>query len=162
MIVIISVISFLLDGIISKYTYNTIFLNLFTISSLVLIYPYFKNNYFRYFRYIAILGLLYDIVYTNTLFFNMFIFMIIGLIITLFFYFLSNNWYINTTIGVISIIVYRFITYLFFSIFSEFDFNILILFKSIYCSIILNVIYFLFVYILTEIYSNNHKIIRSR
>ena len=162
MIVLISVISFLLDGIISKYTTNSVFLNLFTISSSVLIYPYFNNNRFRYFKYIAILGVLYDIAYTNNLLFNTFIFILIGLIVSLFSYFLSNKWYINVVINIVVIVFYRIITYLFFITFSDFNFDILILFKSIYSSIILNTIYFIFVYGLTEFYSNKHKIVRIK
>ena len=45
MIVFISILSFLLDGILSRYILQTtLFLPLFTIVSLVIIYPYFNNN----------------------------------------------------------------------------------------------------------------------
>ena len=78
MIIFISLVSFFLDGVLSKYiSPNSIFLPLFTIVSLVLIYPYFNNNNNRYFKYIAILGLLYDIAYMNMSFYNFFIFMLL-------------------------------------------------------------------------------------
>ena len=45
MIVLISMISFFLDGILSRYILpNSLFLPLFTIVSLVIIYPYFNND----------------------------------------------------------------------------------------------------------------------
>ena len=87
MIILISIISFFLDGILSHYILpNSLFLPLFTVVALVLIYPYFNNNNYRYFKYIALLGLLYDISYLDTLFLNFFIFIIIGFIVGLFNY----------------------------------------------------------------------------
>ena len=75
MIVFISIVSFFLDGILSKYiSLNSIFLPLFTIVSLVIIYPYFNNNIYRYLKFVAIIGILYDITYLNTVFFNFFIY----------------------------------------------------------------------------------------
>lgn len=70
MIIFISVFSFLLDGILSKYLIKTIFAPMLTIVSLVIIYPYFNNNNYRYLKYNAIIGLLYDIVYMDTIFYN--------------------------------------------------------------------------------------------
>lgn len=163
MIIFISILSFLLDGILSRYILpNSIFLPLFTIVSLVLIYPYFNNNNARYFKYSAILGLLYDITYANTLFFNFFIFIIVGFIIGLFNYLLSNNWYINAFITFVSISIYRIINYLFFVVFKGENFSFGILFKSIYSSLLLNIIYCIVLYLLTELYSNKKKILRSK
>ena len=106
MIILISITSFFLDGILSRYILpNSFLLPLFTIVSLVLIYPYFNNNNYRYFKYIALLGLLYDITYLDTLFFNFFIFIVIGFVVGLFNYLLSNNIYINILITVTVIIL---------------------------------------------------------
>ena len=163
MIVFVSVISFLLDGILSRYILpHSLFLPLFTIVSLAIIYPYFNNNNYRYFRYIAIIGLLYDITYLNTLFFNFFIFMMLGFIIGLFNYLLSNNLYTNILITAITIIVYRITNYLFVVIFKNHTFNFLTLLESIYSSLLLNIIYCIIIYVFTEIYSKKHKILRSK
>ena len=163
MIVFISVISFLLDGVMSRYILApSLFLPLFTIVSLVIIYPYFNNNNYRYFRYIAILGLLYDITYLNTLFFNFFIFMLIGFIIGFFNYLLSNNLYTSLLITIISIVIYRITNYLFIVIFKNYSFNFFDLLESIYSSLLLNLIYCIVLYILTEIYSKKHRILRSK
>ncbi len=163
MIVLVSVISFLLDGILSRYILPTsLFLPLFTIVSLVIIYPYFNNNNYRYFRYVAIIGLLYDITYLNTLFFNFFIFIMIGFIVGLLNYLLSNNIYTSILITIISIVVYRIINYLFVVIFKNQLFNFYDLLESIYSSLLLNIIYCIIIYIFTEMYSKKHKILRSK
>lgn len=163
MIVFISILSFLLDGILSRYILQTtLFLPLFTIVSLVIIYPYFNNNNLKYFRYVAIIGLLYDITYLNTLFFNFFIFVMIGFIIGLFNYLLSNNLYTSTIITVIAIILYRVINYLFVVIFKNQPFDFMNLLESIYSSLLLNIVYCIIIYITTELYSKKHKILRSK
>lgn len=159
MIIGISVTSFLLDGILSHFiARNSLFLPLFTIVSLILIFPYFRNNRYRYLKYIAILGLLYDIAYANTIFFHFFIFMILGIIIILWFYFLSNTWYTNLGISFIVIIVYRLITYLFFVLFQNMTFSFPSLIKGISSSLLLNMIYCLIMYFSTYPYRKKHKI----
>ncbi len=163
MIILISIVSFFLDGILSRYILpNSLFLPLFTIVALVLIYPYFNNNNYRYFKYIAILGLLYDIAYLDTLFLNFFIFMALGFVVGLFNYLLSNNVYIDVLITITVIILYRIINYLFATMFKNLSFSLFDLFKNIYSSLLLNIIYCIIVYILTEIYSNKKKILRSK
>lgn len=163
MIVFISVLSFFLDGILSKYISPTsIFLPLFTVVSLVIIYPYFNNNNYRYFRYIAILGLLYDITYLNTLFMNFFIFILIGFFVGLFNYLLSNNIYTNVMITIVTIILYRVCHYLFIVIFKSQDFNFMFLLKNVYSSLILNVLYCMIIYFFSEIFSKKYKILRSK
>lgn len=163
MIVVLSVISFLLDGILLRFlSPNTIFLPLFTIVSLVIIYPYFNDDNYRYFKYTAILGLLYDIVYFNTIFFNTFIFMFLGFVVIFFSYLLSNNLYVDTLITVICIVLYRIINYIFVVLFRNVDFSFLSLFKSIYSSLIINILYCIVLYLISEFYSRKHKILRSK
>ena len=163
MIVVISLISFFLDGILSKYILsNSLFLPLFTIVALIIIYPYFNNNNYRYFKFIAIIGLLYDITYFNTLFYNFFIFLILGFIVGLINYLLSNNLYTNLLITLINIIIYRFITFIFIIIFKNHTYPFINLFQSIYSSLILNIIYCIIIYITTEIYSKKKHILRSK
>lgn len=163
MIIFISMFSFILDGLLMRYLgYNTIFLPLLTLVSLILIYPYFNDNNYRYFKYIAILGLLYDIVYMNTLFFNFFIFMILGFVIVLLNYLLSNNLFINVLITIITIILYRVINYLFYFFIGSIEFSFKVLLNNILCSLILNIIYCIIIYVISEYYSKKNKIFRSK
>ncbi|MEG2322476.1 MAG: hypothetical protein RSB71_03245 [Bacilli bacterium] len=163
MIIFVSVLSFLMDGILSKYIASTsLFLPLFTIISLIIIYPYFNNNDYRYLKYVSIMGLLYDIAYMNTVFFNFFIFLILGFIVLFIFYFLTNNYLFNILTSVICIVIYRIIIYLFLVIVKNYSFSFNILFKSIYSSLILNIIYCTIVYLFTSLYSKKHKILKSK
>ena len=63
--IIIVLISFILEGIISKYIpMNTVlFESFFTVISLIIIYPYFHNEEKKYFTLAFFTGLFYDIVY---------------------------------------------------------------------------------------------------
>lgn len=83
---IIVVISILLDGILSNflpylYTNLSIFTPLLTLVSIFMIYPFFKKKEINYFIIIFIIGIIYDLLYTNLLFFNGVIFVILGLLI---------------------------------------------------------------------------------
>ena len=83
---IIVVISILLDGILSNflpylYTNLSIFTPLLTLISIFMIYPFFKKKEINYFIIIFIIGIIYDLLYTNLLFFNGVIFVILGLLI---------------------------------------------------------------------------------
>ena len=161
MIVFVSVLSIILDIIISKYVSNdSLFIPLFTIISLIIIYPYFHKPY-KYFKYCANLGILYDIAYTNTLFYNFFIFILLGFIISFFYYLFSNTLNITILISIITIVSYRIINLLFFIIFKKIDFNFDIFLKSIYSSLIINIIYCILGYILTKKYSKKHNILRT-
>lgn len=163
MIVLVSMISFFLDGILSRYILSdSLFLPLFTIVSLVIIYPYFNNDNFRYFKFLSLIGLLYDITYFNTLFYNFFIFLILGFVIGLLNYLLSNNLYTNILITIISITIYRIITFIFMLMFKTNVYSLTDLLKSIYNSLILNIIYCIVIYFLTEFYSKKNNILRCK
>lgn len=161
MIVFISMFSFFLDGILSKYIFpNSLFLPLLTIVSLILIYPYFNNDNYRYFKYIAILGLLYDIAYMNLIFYNFFIFMILGFINVFIKYLIPDRLSINLLVTLILISVYRLINFIYMNIIGDMPFEYL--FKSIYSSLILNIIYCVFMYLVSEWISKKYKILKSK
>lgn len=162
MILVVSIISFILDGVLSKYLFSSLFIPLLTIISLIIIYPYFRNNNYRFLKYTFIIGLLYDISYANTLFYHTFIFLILGLIIILINYLFSRSLFININISIICIISYRVIDYLFLIIFKNFDISSISLFKTIYSSFLLNIVYCIILYIITEKYSKKHKILRGK
>ena len=159
MIIFVSVISLLLDGVISKYASNSLFIPLITIMSLIIIYPYFQNSY-KYIRYCAILGFLYDIAYMNTIFYNFFIFIILGIFISFLYYLFSNTLFVTILISLAIIFVYRIINMLFVLIFKGNNINLNIFIKSIYSSLILNILFCILGYVLTKKYSKKHNILR--
>ena len=161
MIIFIIVISLLLESIVSNLLpMGTFFNPLFSLVALVLIYPYFNNDDLRYIKYCGILGLIYDLIFTNTLFLNMMIFMVIGLLIKLINITLSNNFINVMLITAINIIVYLILTYLILSIvgYKTFDFNYM--FSTITKYLLLNIVYSFIIYIVTDKISKKHKILK--
>jgi len=66
-------LSFLLEGFFTNLvSLNSIFIPLFTLTSLIMLYPFFdiNNNSHKYIIVAIVFGLLYDIVYTNSSFIN--------------------------------------------------------------------------------------------
>lgn len=96
-------ISLLLDGILTNYlpflpNDLSLFTPLLTITSLVLIYPFFRKQEKNYYITLFITGIIYDLFYTNLLFFHAVIFLLLGVII---------KWiYKNYEITPIRIIIY--------------------------------------------------------
>ena len=128
-------ISLILETIVSNVVgINSIFIPLFFIMSLILIYP--KEDYLII---CFICGLIYDICFYNSLFINTISFILIGLLIP---NLKKYNIYLKS---IIVIIFYRFISYFMLVLIGYTKFSINLLFKSIYSSIILNIIFIILV-----------------
>lgn len=159
MVIIVLIISFLLDSIISNLvSINGLFLPLFTVMSLIIIYPYFNNKRNKFYLACFITGVCYDLIYTNTIVIHGFLFVLLGFIITRMNLVLANN-YINVVImGLVLIIVYRLLTYGLILITANASFDFFNLFRSIYSSLIANVIFVSLAYIITDKISYKFKI----
>ena len=86
--IIIMIISLLLDGLLTNFlpfmpNDLSYFTPLFTVVSIFIIYPYYRKNIKKYLITIFILGMIYDIFYTNLLFFNGVLFCLVGLLVKL-------------------------------------------------------------------------------
>lgn len=83
--IVLIIISLILDGVLTNYlpylvndlSYLT---PLFTLISIFIIYPFYHKNIKKYLLIVFIIGFIYDLFYTNLLFFNAVIFLLIGLI----------------------------------------------------------------------------------
>ncbi|MFA5603386.1 MAG: rod shape-determining protein MreD [Bacilli bacterium] len=159
MIIFIIILSLILENIVSNIVpLGSVFTPLFSIVSLVLIYPFFNNNDLRYIKYCGVVGLIYDIIFTNTLFLNMIVFMAVGLIIKLINFTLSNNFINVMIITLISIVMYLIITYFILVIIGYKNFNIDYLTITILKTLLLNIIYSFIMYIIADKLSEKHKI----
>ena len=79
MTIILMILALLLDGVLSvKLPTTSFFLPLLTLTTIYLIYPCYKKKEKRYYCILITSGLLYDLLYTNLLFFHMLIFLFIG------------------------------------------------------------------------------------
>ena len=84
--VIILIVSLFLDGILSNFSPYVVgnlslFTPMFTIVSLVVVYPFFIKKIKFYFISCFILGIIYDFMYTNLLFYNAIFFLGLAVII---------------------------------------------------------------------------------
>lgn len=152
------IISFLLDGVVSKFLpINSIFYPLFTLVGLICSYSYFYGDKIFYYKCAFVLGFVYDLIYTDTFAFYAFLFLLIAFLITKISSVLNNN-YINLVfLTIICIVLFRSITYLLIVITGNISFNAGIWFKGIYSSIILNIIYALILRLFTNFIDMNKR-----
>lgn len=138
-------ISFILDIILSNlfpYTRNNLsyFTPLFVPLTIYLIYPHYKSNK-KYLRDIFITGILYDLFMTNLLFFNSFIFILLGIITIHIFKNFKTNIKNNVIFSVFIIVVYELIEVIIFILFKVTSANIKEIFYYMIHSILINLIY---------------------
>ena len=124
------VFSFLLEGIMS---------NIFNISFSI-IYHYFDNDN-KFFILIFIFGILFDILYTSTIFVNTFIFIIIGIVIKILYNILPGNVFMTNIISYVGIIIYHILSFIILMITGYGDYSIILLFNIIIHSIFMTIIY---------------------
>lgn len=152
------ILSFILDGLFSNLiSINSIFYPLFTLISLIVIYPYYNNNK-TFYKHALFIGLAYDLIYTNTMVFYAFVFVLAALIISKLSILLTDNYVSLYIISILSIIIFRLVTYLSIIITGNMKFDINLLFKSIYSSLIANLIYVIVLNELTKFISKKLRI----
>ena len=139
--VIILIISFLLEGVISNFvSINGFMAPLFTLVSLIVIYPLF-DDVSEYYKYVFVTGLVYDLFYTDTIIFHAIIFCFMAFIITRMNLVLSDNYINFLIIMAICILIYRTSTYSLLVLVSSVSFSFIALILSILKSLIINLIY---------------------
>lgn len=155
--IIVVIISFLLDALISSHIGYTLanpslFKTIFTIVSLVSIYPYFNNDK-KYLYILIITGILFDIIYTGTFLFVTLIFIIIYLVNKFLDFFLPFNLFNINVLSVVSIYTYHIISFIILNLVKYNSYSIKLLFNIIVNSVIGTIIYTTIIYfILRYIY----------
>ena len=160
--ILILIISIILDGILSNFlpflvNDLSIFTPLFTVVSIFIIYPFYKKHEKKYFITIFIVGIIYDLLYTNLLFFNGILFLIIGLV--------SKYIYKNYEVTSIRLIIYTIIiistyelsTGLILFIFRLVPVTFYKVWYKIIHSLLLNIIYIELVYLIIKLIPNKYK-----
>lgn len=143
MIYLILLISFFLDGIVSFVFNNNILFNpLFSLMSLIIVFKYYKKREdLKYLITISMVGLLVDIVYTDTLFLNAGIYLVVGIVIIKYYKFFTYNLLNSIILGFIIICLYRLLSFLVLSNMGVISVDFYKLIESIYSSLFLNLIY---------------------
>ena len=154
MIYVILIFSFLFEATITNILpLNSLLTPLFLLTSLTLIYPYFKNKNLNYIIVCIICGLFYDITLTNSSFINTLSFPLYGGLIILGYNYINYNMISSNFLNVFVLIIYRIITYLLLCIVDFIKFDEVLLLEGIYNSLIANVIYGIFIYMLVDVIS---------
>lgn len=123
---------------------NNLFLACFSLMSIFITYKLFKGNDKKYYLSCFIYGLCYDISLAGTFFVNALIFFLLGFVISKIYKNFEMNIFMMIIFTISIIIIYRFVSYLFFIASFHKSFDFLLLLKSFYRSIIVNVLYVLF------------------
>ena len=152
MIWIVLIFSFLLEAAFTNIvSINSFLIPLFTLTSLTLIYPYLKRKKENYLIICLILGLFYDIVFADSIFVNTISFGIIGGLVILCYNYVKYNIYTSNIINIIILISYRIISYIILLSINYTSFNSKIFFEGIYKSLLINVVYGVFLYMVIEL-----------
>lgn len=155
-------LSLILDGILSNifpYTVNnlSLFTPLLTLISIYLIYPFYKKKENKYFLTIFLTGIIYDLLYTNLIFYNAIIFTIIGIISKYIYKHYEIN-YLNIIIQIILIVTsYELLNALIIILFNLVPMSIPRLFYKITHSLLLNIIYSELLLLIINILPNKYK-----
>lgn len=141
-ILLIIFLSFFLESNLSLFIpINTLLFNIcFVFSSLIIISKMVENKN-KYYLIVIIISLVYDLIFTNRLGFSVLTFLISSIFIKNIDKLIFSN---SDIIKYLSILViYRLISYFILIIVGYLPFNYIVLLKSIYSSIILNLVYVL-------------------
>lgn len=154
------VLSFCFEGFISNIIgINTsFFVPLFSIVSLLIIYPYFNHEEQAFLKCCFLLGIFYDMVYTDTLIINACLFTVVGLFIQWLNSWLSNHAISLVFMSTLTIIFYRLLMYSILVIVGYLPMDIHALLISLSSSLVLNIIYVEILYFITDQISQKYHI----
>lgn len=156
------VLCLILEGISSLYiSYSlinpSIFMTLYVIVGLVVIYPYFINKK-KYMYLVIIFGILFDVIYTNTILINLVIFILIYLFNRLLDEILPNNIFVINIKSYLAVILYYTLTYIIMVLTNYASYPVSMLFRIYYSNIIMSVIYTTLSYIVIGILTNKFNV----
>lgn len=147
------IISFLLDSLMSnilsfELTNPSYFKTIYSLISLVILYNHFDNQK-KYLYILIVLGIFFDIVYTNTFILNLVVFLIIYLILSKLDYIITTNIFTINLKSIVCISSYHILTYIILLLANYNNYSIkllgIILLRSIAMTIIYTTISYLII-----------------
>ena len=160
--IIVIVTSFVLEIILNNFLpYMTsdlsLFTPMFTLISIFLIYPLLKKDLPKYFIISLILGIIYDLFFTNLLFFNGILFLTVAYITHILYKYLEIN-FINIILEIIIIIVlYELLTAISIILFNLVPITLPKVIYKITHSLIINIIYGELVYLIINLLPKKYR-----
>lgn len=161
-IFLVSVLSFILEYVVNGFFHGSIFTGLIIFSSLVLLEPYFKKNKDFFYVYCFIIGFLYDLVYSGTYFLNAGVFLVIGVVVRYINRVTPNNFVVSILELIFLIGLYRVILFMYLGVNGFISMSFGILFRSFYCSLIINIVYGIILYFILYLISLKFNIKRIK
>ena len=153
------IISFLLDSLMSNILpFNLVdpswFKTIYSVISLVILYNYFDNQK-KYLNILIVLGIFFDIIYTNTFIVNIIVFLIIYFILSQLDYIITTNIFTINLKSITCISLYHILTYIILLLANYNNYSIKLLGIILLRSIIMTIIYTTISYlIMNKIYDN--------
>lgn len=160
--IIILAISIYLDGFLTLFLPYlpgglSIFTPMLTIVSIFIIYPLYRKQEKKYFTILFIVGIIYDLLYTNLLFYDSLVFMFLGLIIKKIYKDFTVE-HIKLSIHIIILImIYELLFSLFIIVFNLVPISLSRIIYKITHSILLNIIYGELLYTIIKLLPNKYK-----
>ncbi len=154
--------SLIFDGLLTNYLPFLVndlswFTPLFTLTSILIIYPFYRKKETKYYILIFIVGIIYDLLYTNLLFLNAILFLIIALISKIIHKNFQINFFKIIIYTIIIVSLYESLTALIIIIFNLVPMTFYKLFYKITHSLIINIIYIEFIYLILKIIPKKFK-----
>ncbi len=164
--ILIIISSFILDIILSNVLPFmkgdlSIFTSLFVPITIYLIYPFYKNQELRYYIESFIIGIIYDLIFTNLLFFDGVIFLIISLVSVKIYKNFMVDKYKNIMYVFLIIILYEFLVASIFLIFNLVPISFYDFIYKILHTLLINVVYGFLLYEIIGSGSRQKKLFRT-
>ena len=164
--ILIIISSFILDIILSNVLPFmkgdlSIFTSLFVPITIYLIYPFYKNKELRYYIESFIIGIIYDLIFTNLLFFDGVIFLIISLVSVKIYKNFIVDKYKNIMYVFLIIILYEFLVASIFLIFNLVPISFYDFIYKISHTLLINVVYGFLLYEIIGSGSRQKKLFRT-
>ena len=159
---IIMIVSLLLDGLLSNYlpylaNNLSIFTPLLTVISVFIIFPFYRKDTKKYLITVFILGFIYDMLYTNLLFFNAVLFFILAFINMKIQKRVTANPFSLCIESIIMIVVYESLTGILLFTFNMVPISFYKVYYKIIHSLLLNIIYTELLYFIVKSLPKKYK-----
>ena len=155
-------ISLLLDGFLTNilpYTVENLSLLTpsLTLISLLLIYPFYRKKEMKYTILILVTGVIYDLLYTNLLFFNAILFYIVIRVMQYIYKKYEINYFTIIINTIIAITTYEVLQVIIISIYNLYPITLYSLIYKIKSSLLLNIIYAELIYFIISIIPRKYR-----
>ena len=156
------IISFIMDGVLTNFlpflvNQLSLFTPELTVISIFIIYPFFRKQEKKYYIISFIVGILYDLCYTNLLFFNGVLFVGMAVLAKRIYHNYENNFIRNIFYITLVIVLYESLSAGIFYVFQLVPITLERVIYKISHSLLLNIIYAEMIYIVLKLLPKKYK-----